>query len=61
MKADIWGDPQDKEKISKQFAIIEQTRDFLEWLFEHSGEIDHISQSEAWDKFEKWQVENEPE
>lgn len=32
---------------------VETFRDFLEWLFEVSGEIDHLTQSEAWEAFEK--------
>lgn len=47
-------DPRDTEKISQQFRVIESLRDFIEWLFDHSGEIDHITQTEAIEKYEKW-------
>jgi len=53
MKADLISDPQDKEKISQQFVIIETYRDFLEWLFEKSGELDYTSLNEQWEKFEE--------
>lgn len=56
MKADIFSDPQDKERISEQFNTIENLRDFIEWLFEESRGIDHLSQTEAWDKFDNWQA-----
>jgi len=31
--------------------------DFLEWLFDKSGHIDFISQREAWEEFEAWEID----
>jgi len=61
MKHDSFSDPESQVRIDSLFMENEIKRDFLEWLFDHSGEIDHISQTEAWDKFQKWLNENEPE
>lgn len=30
--------------------------DFMGYLFDESGHCDHITQREAWDEFEKWEV-----
>lgn len=50
---DLITHPADKERMRHDFYVIEQYRDFLEWLFEH--EIDWLTQSEAWEKFQQFQ------
>jgi anti-anti-sigma regulatory factor len=59
MKADIWGDPQDKEQISKLKLAIELKNDFLIWLIEESGELDHTNQDELRERHNKWLDENQ--
>ena len=39
-------------EIQQLKAAIELRGDFITWLFEESGEIEHISYNEA---YEKWQ------
>lgn len=41
-------------KERQQFYEIQSLRDFIEWLFEVSEHCDHITQSEAWDEYDKY-------
>ena len=36
----------------------ERLRDFIEFLFEHSEHCDHISQKDAWNEFEIYEIKN---
>mgnify|MGYP000149917524 CR=1 FL=1 len=54
MRADFFSDPVDKETILRQHTIIEMRNDFIVWLFEESGELDHISLAEAEKLHEKY-------
>lgn len=49
---DSFSDPVDKQKINNQFLIIEQYRDFIEWLFE--THVDYMTIGEAMEEFEKY-------
>lgn len=59
MKADIFSDPQDTKMISQLRTGIEIKNDFIQWLFEDSGELDYTDINEQWEKFEKWQDEQD--
>lgn len=48
---DSFSDPVDRQKIKDQFSIIEQLRDFIEYIFD--TEITYMEQSEMMDRFEK--------
>ncbi len=37
---------------------LERLKDFVDFLFDHSEHCDHISQSEAWNEFEIYEIKN---
>lgn len=46
--------------MSKEMLLtieVGRLTDFIEWLFEHSEHCDHITQREAWDEFEVYEIE----
>lgn len=48
-------DVADKLTIARMRDGFERRGDFIEWLFEHSEHCNHISYSEAWEEFSKWE------
>ena len=45
-------DSESRRKIQNQFLTIERYRDFIGWLFD--DELDYVTESEMWDKFDKY-------
>lgn len=43
-----------KMELQKYKEAIENKNDYIIWLFEESGHINHITQHETWDEYEKW-------
>jgi len=50
----------DKQRADHYFAETQKLADFLEYIFD--TELDYITQSEMWDRFNHWrnEVENKP-
>lgn len=46
-----------KEEYQQAKAALERMGDFIEFLFEHSEHCDHITYSDAYAEFEKWEEE----
>jgi len=53
----IWHGTKNGSHHSKETLLLianNKLTDFIDYLFEHSEHCDHISQSEAWDEFNRY-------
>ena len=56
-KQDTFTHPEDARQLRLLRAQVEQYRDFIGWIFDNPDDegIHWMSESEAWELFEKWQ------